>query len=75
MWYAVESLQGLVRVGVKDTGILLLLLLFVMLGMEFTVSCMLGKCYIPEPQPQYGQYFKWEVVVCPQASCKEPDNV
>lgn len=54
MWYAAESLQELVGVGVKDTGILLLSLLFVVLGMEFKVSCTFGKCSIPEPQPQHG---------------------
>lgn len=75
MWYAVESLQELVGVGIKDTGTLLLSLLFVVLGMEFKVSCTFGKCSIPGPQRQHESYFKWEVVVHPQAACKQPDNV
>lgn len=48
MWYAVESLQELVGVGVKVMGILLSLV-FVVLEMEFKVSCMFGKYYNPEP--------------------------
>lgn len=74
MWYAVESLQELVGVGVKVMGILLSLV-FVVLEMEFKVSCTFGKYYNPEPQRQYGSYFRWEIIVHLQAACKQPDNV